>query len=111
MDENLAMPQDRNSKPIPVLSLRRGAGAHQIEISATAESNVVPIVSKVVSIYATAACFVEIGVADVEATSTSHFIPANTWLDLDMSDGTGDGTHISVISPDETGTLYVSERM
>lgn len=112
MNEVLAMPKDKNSVSIPLLSFRRGAGAHQITFSGTSSTNTEAIVSSVVSIYATEDCYIEIGPDDsVEASSSTHFIPKQTWLDIDMSDGANDGSYIAVMQVTSGGTLYISERI
>ena len=111
MAEALAQPVDRNSNPIPVLSLRRSTGAHQIAIGSSSLRNGTAFAARVISVYATVDCFVELGGASVTSTATRHFIPKGMYIDLDLNDGTGDATHIAVIHPSNTGTLYVSERM
>lgn len=111
MAEALALPQDRNAKPIPVLSFRRAGGAHQIAIGASSARNATALVSKVISVYATVDCFVEFGDVTVSATATTHFIPAGAYIDLDTDNGVSRATHIAVIHPTNSGTLYVSERI
>ena len=106
-------PRDDANAPIPVLGLRPNSG-QQIMVSGTAAlSAAFHASTRVITIYSTVDCFVEIGDGSVVAnTSTSHFIPLGFVFDLALSPDlvtAGGAKHLSVVSA-STGTLYISER-
>lgn len=105
-------PRDDSNDPIPVLSYRQGA-AQQIVTSGTSQqSTEFSSATSVISIFCTADCHIEIGDSTVEATTSSHFIPASVYIDLgiraDLSDRTA--RHLAVIQSTASGTLHISER-
>lgn len=106
----VAMPKDKNSSPIPILSYTRGSGTHKITTSGTSARNATPFVTTVVSIFATEDCYIEIGDNTVVATTSRHFIPKGIYLDIDLSDGNAVGTYIAAIQSTAGGTLHISER-
>ena len=70
--------------------------------------------TRVISLYATADCFFEVGNSDVVANLTnSHFLPLGVYIDVSMGSDNNSALnykHISVICP-TSGTLYLSERI
>lgn len=108
------LPKDADNNVIPALRLRDG-GAHVINTTATATSNVTAFdeATKVISLYATTPVFVKFGDAGVTATSVDHYIPAAVYYDVAISAGSGKGPHydyISAIAVSDDGTLYISEK-
>jgi hypothetical protein len=106
-------PRDDANSPIPVLGLKKHGG-QQISIGGSATlSDPFSLKTRVISIYATEDCFVEIGDADIEAnTSNSHIVPGTIMLDLSISSDLVSSTtsrYLSVIGA-LGGTLYISER-
>lgn len=109
-------PRDDANAPIPVLSLRRNGG-HIVPFTLTANSSAqFASDTRVVSVYTTANCFIEIGPIDVQANSTnSHFLPAEFTYDYSL--GAFDASpasswkYISVVGERGSGILYISERV
>ena len=107
-------PRDDGNDPIPVLGLRPGRG---LQVPFTASSNTSPQISnsvRVVTLFATQDCFVEIGGASVEAsTSTSHFLSASIPYDISLgaeTDPNQNSKYVAVIQDATAGKLYISER-
>lgn len=107
-------PRDESNYPIPLLGYKLN-GAQHIAFSDTAtRSAPVGSHSRVISVFATADCFFEIGDANVTANlSNSHFLPTGIYMDISMGSDTNptlNAKYISVISVGE-GTLHLSERI
>ena len=105
-------PRDDSNDPIPVLSYRAGA-AQQITTSASSQrSSAFSHATSVISIYCTADCHIEIGDSTVEATTSSHFIPASNYIDIAVKHDLNDDSqkHIAVIQASSSGTFHISER-
>jgi hypothetical protein len=108
------MPRDDNSQSIPVLRFRTG-GAHQANItSASASSIEIPAGTRIITVICSVNAYFETGNEGVEATSSSHFIPAGLPFDMalgsDLSDTDGYHRYISVIAASSSGVAYISER-
>jgi len=107
------LPQDSNDNPIPVLSLKP-SGAH--EISATTGGSSLNSVAfdattRVISIYAEEAVFVNFGDATANATATDHYFPAGVYYDFALGgDKTAHNTHVAVRSVSTNGKVYISEK-
>lgn len=108
------LPRDIDGAPIMVLGFRDQA-AHQIAATATSARNTTAFNAgtRVVSLYATAPIFIRLGDSAATATSSDHYIPANTYLDLDIGGGKSDhDAYMAVIAATaQTGTVYVSEKI
>lgn len=106
-------PRDDANYPIPVLSYRFNSG-QQLELGASVLSNRISTAVRVVSLYSTGDCFFEIcdegGIAN---TSNSHFLPAGIYLDVALgSDNNAALMHKYIaVASDNSGTLYISERI
>lgn len=105
------MPNDNLGRPLPILGFADG-GAKTIAIGATTTRNTTPIAGdvRVVSLYATTACFVRFGDATVTATASDHFLPGGVYLDVAVGPDTKD-RYIATLRSSTDGTLYVSERV
>jgi hypothetical protein len=106
-------PRDDANAPIPVLGLRPKSG-QQIAISGTAAlSGAFHPSTRVITVYTTQDCFIELGnAATVANTVNSHIIPSSFVFDLALSPDlvqTGETRYLSVVGS-SGGTLYVSER-
>lgn len=107
-------PRDDGNAAIPVLSYRPNRGQRIAYTTAPARSARLSDSVRVVSIYATDSCFIEIGDSSVEANSSnSHFIPGGFYMDISLgaeTDPRNNAKYISVVSESNEGTLYLSER-
>lgn len=108
------MPRDDNSQSIPVLRFRTG-GAHQAAIdSITATSITIPAGTRIITLICSVNSYFETGTEGIQATSSSHFIPAGLPFDMslgsDLSDIDGYHNVVSVIAVSGTGIVYISER-
>jgi hypothetical protein len=106
-------PRDDANAPIPVLGLRPRTG-QQISISSTASlSAAFHPSTRVITVYTTQDCFVELGGSNTVANlSNSHIIPASFVFDLALSPDlvqAHENRHLSVIGS-SGGTIYISER-
>lgn len=105
-------PRDDSNDPIPVLGYRAGA-AQQITTSGVSQrSTSFSRATSVISIFCTADCRIEIGDSTVEATASSHFIPASNYIDLAVKQDLNDESqkYIAVIQDTTSGTFHISER-
>lgn len=107
-------PRDDGNDPIPVLALRPNRG---LQVPYTASSNTSPQISnsvRVVTLFSTQDCFVEVGGASVEAnTSNSHFLSGSIPYDISLGAETNpadNDKYVAVIQAQTAGTLYISER-
>lgn len=108
------LPKDADNNIIPALRLRDG-GAHTLNISGAATSNVTAFneATKVISLFATTDVYLKFGDVGVSATTSDHFFPANTYYDIALSGGAGKGAHhpyVSALRVTEDGTVYISEK-
>ncbi|MCI5059973.1 MAG: hypothetical protein MRY79_02750 [Alphaproteobacteria bacterium] len=108
------LPKDADNNTIPALRLRDGA-AHTINVTATSARNSTAFSdeTKVISLYATDAVFIECGDNTVSATSSSHYFPAGVYYDIAISGGAGKGSgsaYIAAIAAGSDCTLYISEK-
>lgn len=107
-------PRDEANYPIPLLSYKLNGG-QIISIGGDAtRSTAIGNSTRVISLYATADCFFEVGHDDIVAnTSNSHFLPLGVYIDVSMGSDNNSALnykYISVICP-TSGTLYLSERI
>jgi hypothetical protein len=107
-------PRDDGNAAIPVLSYRPLRGQRIAYTTAPARSAQFSDSVRVISIYATDSCFIELGNSSVQAnTANSHFIPGGFYMDISLGselDARATAKYISVVSEDNEGILYVSER-
>jgi len=108
------MPKDDDNNPIPALRLRDGA-AHKIMASSTSKKNTLPFSNdtRVISVYANTAIFIEFGDSSIEATSNSHYFPAGVYYDFAINNGKqARDTHIAVLEAESSGdkSVYISEK-
>ncbi len=106
------LPTDENNTPIPALRLRDG-GAHKINVTATSARNSVAFDAgtRIISLYAPVAMYVRQGDASVVATTSDHYLPAGSSLDIAI--GGEEAAHSSFLATlrvDTDGILYISER-
>lgn len=108
-------PKDDDNDPIPLLSYRPAKG-HQIttDIATSVRSQEFSASVRVISIFATENCFIELGDNAVTADkNTSHFIPASMYLDISLGSNiiaNQNYKYLSVISLSTAGLLFISER-
>jgi C4-dicarboxylate transporter len=96
--------------PTPITGYK-AQGGQTFALSTSSARNPAAFSQGVVTIIATADCFFELGDSTIEATvpasaGASHFLKADTYLDLVL----GGATHIAAITASGSGTFYVSER-
>ena len=107
-------PRDDGNVAIPVLSYRPQRGQAISVTAAAARSAEFSASVRVVSIYATDSCFIELGDSNVVANvSNSHFIAGGVYIDISLgsdNDARNSKKYISAISADTQGLLYISER-
>lgn len=107
-------PRDDGNIAIPVLSYRPASGQAVTFTTAAARSAKLSDSVRVISIYATDSCFIELGDANVEAAvNISHFIPGGFYMDVSLGselDSRHNYKYISVVSEANEGILYISER-
>lgn len=104
------MPLDTLGNPVPTLGyVDGGAKTVAITSSSTRNASAIGAGTKVVSIYATAACFLRFGDISVTAAATDHYFPAGTYCDVAVGPDTKD-RYIAAIRLDTDGMLYISER-
>jgi hypothetical protein len=107
-------PRDDGNAAIPVLGYRPNRGQSIPYTTAPARSAAFSASVRVVSIFATDSCFIELGDANVVANvSSSHFIPGGFYMDISLgseNDARQTSKYISVVSEGNEGILYVSER-
>jgi len=106
-------PRDSANAPIPVLSYRPRSG-QALSVGVIAErSNAFSLSTRVISVYATADIFFELGNVTVTAnTANSHFLPGGAYADISLgSDNQPErnASHISAIAS-SSAILYISER-
>jgi hypothetical protein len=107
-------PRDDGNEAIPVLALRPNRG---LQVPFTDTSNTSPQISssvRVVTLFATQDCFIEIGGSGVEAnTSNSHFLSSSIPFDISLGAETNPADNdkfVAVIQASNPGTLHISER-
>jgi hypothetical protein len=105
------LPLDTQGNPIPALGYMDG-GAKTVTIASTTNrtSSTFGTSTRVISVYATVACFIRLGTSTVNAAATDHYIPAGVYHDIAIGPSTKD-RYLAAIRADGTdGTLYISER-
>lgn len=107
-------PRDDGNAAIPVLSYRPHCGQAVAYTIAPARSARLSDSVRVISIYATDSCFIEIGDSNVVADiNSSHFIPGGFYMDISLGAETDprlNAKYVSAISENNEGILYISER-
>lgn len=108
-------PRDDSNYPIPLLSFRPHSAQHISFTagSATLSATFSPSV-RVISLFCTEDCYIELGDASIQADSTtSHFIPTGIYLDISLgseTDARQNYKYLSVIGASTSGVLHISER-
>lgn len=107
-------PRDEANYPIPLLSYKLNGGQIIAMGGDATRSTAIGNSTRVISLYATADCFFEVGDATVTANlSNSHFLPLGVYIDVSMGSDNNSALnykYISVICA-SSGTLYLSERI
>jgi len=108
-------PRDDSNYPIPLLSFRpHRAQPISFTVSSATLSDSFSASVRVISIYATEDCYIELGDNSIVATSAdSHFIPAGIYLDVSLgseNDARYNYKYLSVLGATASGVLHVSER-
>ncbi len=106
------LPLDANDNPIPALRLKED-GAHTISSSASSARNSTAFdaETRVISVYATQAVYLNFGDSSIIADSTDHYFPAGIYYDIAIGgDATGHSTHMAVLQVAQAGTVYISEK-
>lgn len=108
------LPKDADNHSIPALRLKDN-GAHALSVSSTSARNATAFAdtTKVISVYATAAVYLNFGDSGVTATTSDHYFPAGVYYDIAISGGSGKGphnTHVAVLRADQDCTVYISEK-
>lgn len=108
------MPRDDNSQSIPVLRFRTGGAQSSAISSGSAVRIEIPAGTRVITVICTVNAHFETGDEGVQASSSSHFIPAGLPFDMalgsDLSDTDGYHRYISIIADSTSGIAYISER-
>jgi len=108
-------PRDDANEPIPVLGLRPAGGSKITFNASTATvSGRFANSIRVITLYSTADCYIEIGDDTVIANSAnSHFVPLGFIYDVALGSqliASETSKFISAIGDSASGTLYISER-
>ena len=108
-------PRDDANEPIPVLGLRPAGGSKiSFNFSTATLSARFANSIRVITLYATADCYVEIGDDTVVANkTTSHFVPLGFIYDVALGSqliASETSKFISVLGDTASGALYISER-
>jgi len=88
-------------KPIP------GEGQALTVSGTTVQSADFELDTKVISVYSTTDCYIEVGDTNVVATSADQFLPANTFMFISVADLAD--VALAAIQVSAGGTLYVGE--
>ncbi len=107
------LPVDSDNHAIPVLSLRPGA-SQSVSVTATSARTATAFNSdtRVIGIYATVPMFVRLGDNTVTATTSDHYLPADTYMDISISNNANQSyAYIAAIQSSSNGTLYISEKI
>ena len=104
------LPRDIRGLTISALRPMIG-GAHQIAITNTTAINSVAFndATRIIGIWSTQDCHIEIATVSVVATTSDHFIPKELYFYFSITLGEVSFTHIAGIRSTINGTLYVSE--
>jgi len=106
------LPVDTDNNPIQALRLRPGL-AQSVTVTATSARNATALdaATRIIGIYATVPIFVRLGNSSVTATTSDHYIPADTYMDISVAgNSTQSYTHIAAVRASSDGTLYISEK-
>ena len=106
------LPTDTNNNPIPVMRPRPGF-SQSVAVTATSARNATAFdpATRVVGLYATVPMFVRLGNSSVVATTTDHYLPADTYMDISVAGATAQSySHIAAVRASSDGTLYLSEK-
>lgn len=109
------MPRDDNSQSIPVLRFRTGGAQHlTISSGAPTRSSAFPAGTRVITVICTVDAHFETGGSSVDASTSSHYIPAGVPFDMalgsDLSTIDSYHNYISVIAVTGSGIAHISER-
>lgn len=105
-------PHDADGTSIPVLGLRPG-GAQALSVTTTSTRNAIAFsaTTRVIGVYASGPVFIRTGDSSVTATTTDHYLPAETMVDLSLGgDKRGRHTNIAAVRASVDCTLYISEK-
>ncbi len=106
------LPTDTNNNPIPVLRPRPGfAQTVAVTAAAARNTNAFDTATRVIGVYATVPMFIRLGNNTVTATTSDHYLPADTYMDIAVA-GSATQTYgyIAAIRASSDGTLYISEK-
>ena len=107
------LPRDSDNAPIPALRLRPN-GAHAISATTGASArNVTPFhdTTRIVSLYATGAVYVQFGDATVTSDANAHYFPSGLLYDFAIGgDKTLHTPYVSVLAMDSDCNVYISEK-
>lgn len=105
------MPTDTLGNPIPALGYVDG-GAKTVALTVTSARNSTAISAstRVITLYATVACYLRFGDSTVTANNTDHFFPSGTYYDVAIGPDTKDRYVAAIRDGTTDGTLYISER-
>ncbi len=106
------LPTDSENNPIPALRLK-SSGAHSISVSGSSARNSTAFdgATRVISLYATGAVYLNFGDVSVTAAATDHYFPAGVYYDVAIGGGkSGHNTHVAALRVTDDCTLYISEK-
>jgi hypothetical protein len=106
------LPLDSDSNVIPAMRLMP-SGAHKISATSSSARNSTAFNAntRIVSVYATDAVYINFGDSTVTATATSHYFPAGTYYDFAIGgDRTGHYTNLAVLRVSADCDVYISEK-
>ena len=106
------LPRDNDNTPIPALRLNPN-GAHQISATGTASRNATPFAddTRVISVYATDAVYIQCGDNAVTATTSDHYFPGGLYYDFAIGgDKVEHNPYVSVIAASGSASVYISEK-
>jgi hypothetical protein len=107
------LPRDNDNEIIPALRLNPN-GAHSIDATTTSTRNTTAFDNdtRVISLYATGAVYIQCGDNTVTTSTSDHYFPAGVYYDLAIGgDKTLHTPHIAVVAADSDCTVYISEKI
>ena len=106
------LPLDMNNNAIPALRLRND-GAHVIAAASSSARNATAFAddTKIISVYASVPVYINMGGADVTASTSDHYYPAGLYYDFAIGDEhSGHASHVAILRVESDGNVYISEK-
>ncbi len=106
------LPRDSDNNIIMALGFKDSA-THQISITGISNRNTTAFDSdtRVIGVYATGDVFISFGDNTITASTSDHYIPAETYMDIAIGGGKSQQyTHMAAVKNTNDCTIYISEK-